>query len=387
MTDTLLERSRNPSLQARRRLAAGSVMLALLVLPGLVAAQDASATAVADADHSLGWLIGDWQAEFRPHGEDMPAPTMRFEWRDENRSILTMYGTRPGPGGELVPEYETTVVWHPVKKRFVFLGAYLSGDSHERQVIEDGEIEILDDGGVRLLMDVHYPSGVTVPFTDGTVAGAEGHTLHFQRTFRRAGPDELRGVFRIRRGDRWEDPHPDSSFETGYPWRRIQAVDQASELVPPPAWVLEHWAALAGTWVADNSAHRNDVELADAYAVEWTLGIGGRSLSGRLYAIEGGEEASTYWEFREFWHPASGQLVTEQFGADGTYGVGSQTKLTDGTLELEQTFHFVSSGAVTRSGHRSTLDGDLHTTTSFDIDDQGDWIQQRRYVWQRQSVD
>ncbi len=167
---------------------------------------------------AVGWLIGDWEAQFRPRGEDQPAPTMSFEWRDERRSYLRMTGTRPTSDGRLVPEYETFAVWHPVRMKFVFVGAYLSGKG---RVIEDGDIDLLDDGSIRLNMRVHYPAAATLPFSDGAVAGPEGHTLEFRRTFHRDGAEGLRGVFRIKRGGNWENPHPELGMGDGYPWRRI----------------------------------------------------------------------------------------------------------------------------------------------------------------------
>lgn len=168
----------------------------------------------------LEWLIGDWQAEFRPLGDDQPAPTMSFEWGDDRRSFLRMIGTQPTPDG-LVPEYESMAVWHPVRQKFVFLSAYQSAAG---RVVEDGDIDLHEDGSVQLNMRVHYPAGMALPFTDGAKAGPDGHTLEFRRTFHREGEDGLRGVFRIRRGEVWENPHPELKMDDGYPWRRVGAL-------------------------------------------------------------------------------------------------------------------------------------------------------------------
>ncbi len=167
---------------------------------------------------ALAWLSGHWEAQFRPGGEDQPAPTMSFEWGDAKRSFLRMKGTRPTPDGRLVPEYESVVVWNPVLGRFVFLGSYLSGAG---RIMEDGDLDLLEGGAVRLNMRVRYPAGATLPFSEGATAGSDGHTLEFRRTFHREGDDGLRGVFLIKRGGRWENPHPEMGMDDGYPWKRV----------------------------------------------------------------------------------------------------------------------------------------------------------------------
>ena len=91
---------------------------ALVAFSGLAA----ETTEVNTAYEPLAWLIGEWRSEFHPKGDDLPAATMGFRWGNENHGFLVMTGTRPTPDGSLVPEYETMVVWHLVKRRFVFLG-------------------------------------------------------------------------------------------------------------------------------------------------------------------------------------------------------------------------------------------------------------------------
>lgn len=158
---------------------------------------------------------------------------------------------------------------------------------------------------------------------------------------------------------------------------------QPATATPTPPWVVAHWERLVGRWVADNTAYRSDAETFDAYSIEWSWGLGKASLTGRLFGLEGGEEAGTFWEFREFWHPGTGRLTAEQFGADGVYGVGSQERLDDGKLEMAQVFYSPGTGAVSRIGHRSWFEGQVHVTESFDIDENGVWKPRRVYRWQR----
>jgi hypothetical protein len=154
---------------------------------------------------------------------------------------------------------------------------------------------------------------------------------------------------------------------------------------PIPGWVLSNWEGLIGTWQADNQKYREADGGIEAYGIEWAWGLDQKSVIGRLYGIREGREAGTFWEFREFWHPGEGQLIAAQFGAGGTYGVGSHRRNADGTTEMLQTFYDPTTGAVSRVGHRSLLAGDEHTTRSFDVSDDGVWKDRRAYVWRRKK--
>ena len=153
---------------------------------------------------------------------------------------------------------------------------------------------------------------------------------------------------------------------------------------PAPEWVSGMWTELAGTWVADNSAFRDERDTMDAYGIEWRWGIGRKSLVGRLYGIRDGKEVGTFWEFREFWHPGERRLIATQFGSDGSYGAGPHERKPDGSREMLQTFFDPEAGRTFKVGHRARLEGDVHTTTSFDVDEDGTWTKRRTYVWKRQ---
>ncbi|MEM7052691.1 MAG: hypothetical protein AAF604_23710 [Acidobacteriota bacterium] len=160
-------------------------------------------------------------------------------------------------------------------------------------------------------------------------------------------------------------------------------VEPSSGLAAPP-WVGEHFEAMVGVWITDNSAYLSENEPFDQYGMEWSWGIGEKSLVGRLYGLQEGREVATFWEFREFWHVGEGHLVTQQFGGDGRFGVGPHTRTGEHSTEMVQSF-FVPQGETMRVGHRSTRrDGEL-TTESFDIDGEGEWKPRRSYVWFRQA--
>jgi hypothetical protein len=152
---------------------------------------------------------------------------------------------------------------------------------------------------------------------------------------------------------------------------------------PIPDRVTSNWEKLIGTWITDNSAYKSETDSMDAYGIEWSWGLGKKSLVGRLYGIRDGREVGSFWEFREFWHPGEGRLITTQYGSDGTYGTGPHDIKDDGSSEMLQTFYDPTTGAVSRVGHRSELDGDVHTTRSFDVSPEGEWKDRRTYVWRR----
>lgn len=154
-----------------------------------------------------------------------------------------------------------------------------------------------------------------------------------------------------------------------------------------PAEVTTNWEQLVGTWVADNSAYKSDQDPFDGFGLEWSWGIDRKSVVGRLYGIQDGQEAGTFWEFREYWHPGDQTLVTMQFGVGGTFGVGPHEHQGEGRSEMLQTFYRPADGVVFRVGHRSVLRGDEQLTESFDVDEAGAWTPRRSYTWSRQAPD
>ena len=161
-------------------------------------------------------------------------------------------------------------------------------------------------------------------------------------------------------------------------------ADNERSASAPPGWFLEEIAVLtdgSGRWITDNAAYRSDQETYDAYGTEWTGSFGGTTMSGRLFGLENGKEAATFWEFRQYWHPTRGEVVVEQFGGGGTVGIGTMWRDGDAT-KAQQTFHAVSGGSR-QVGHVSSFaDDGAHVTESFDIVD-GEWTPRRKYVWHR----
>jgi len=170
---------------------------------------------------------------------------------------------------------------------------------------------------------------------------------------------------------------------TAFTVSTAQTVDDAEM----PQWFIESMEeATAGTgrWIADNEAYQSDDEPWDAYGLEWTWGIGNKSLKGRLFVLQDGEDRGTIWEFRQIWHPGEQKAYLYQYGSDGTVGIGTLRHL--GGDKTESVQNFVSpDGSTFQVGHRSEQkDGEDHSR-SFNILEDGTWEARRSYVWKRES--
>lgn len=166
------------------------------------------------------------------------------------------------------------------------------------------------------------------------------------------------------------------------------AGDARSQSAAAPQWFLDDIAVLSdgtGRWITDNSAYRSDAEPWSAYGTAWTSSFDGTTMSGRLFAIEDGVEATRFWEFRQYWHPGRREGVLEQFGHGGRIVVGSMTN-ENGVTTIDQTAYTID-GDSNRGGHVSRfLDADTYFTESFLIRD-GARIPYREYTWRRVEAD
>ena len=155
----------------------------------------------------------------------------------------------------------------------------------------------------------------------------------------------------------------------------------------PPHWLLDEIAFQTrdgGRWVASNARYRSDTERWEAYGVEWVAGPAGASMSGRLFGIADGKDSLPFWQFSQYWDPARGEVVVEQYGWSE---VGIGTAWQEGEeIKMKQTFTSFD-GKVRIVGHVSAAEGeDAYRTTSFSIDD-GVWSVSRSYVWEHQAQD
>ena len=165
-----------------------------------------------------------------------------------------------------------------------------------------------------------------------------------------------------------------------------QEVEAATPEDSFPHWFDEHIAHVtqgSGRWIASNAEYQSEAEPIDAYGIEWKAGLGNKSLAGRLFGLQAGQEVGTYWEFKVAWHPGDRKVYVYQFGSDGTFGVGP---LSDqgGVRRLEQTF-YRPNGETFRVGHDERASEGTLSGGSFDILDDGTWKPRRAYVWKLES--
>lgn len=153
-----------------------------------------------------------------------------------------------------------------------------------------------------------------------------------------------------------------------------------------PKWLADHFAFMtagSGRWIADNTKFRTENEPFEKYGTEWKWGLGKRSITGRLFALNGGKEAGEFWEYRVFWHPKEKRAVFEQFGATGVFGIGEmrRVELGGGKSELNVEMIFYSpDGSSWHDLHKLTEAPNEHTTRSFNLQN-GSWQPRRTYLW------
>lgn len=151
-----------------------------------------------------------------------------------------------------------------------------------------------------------------------------------------------------------------------------------------PAWVHEHLSMMIGRWVADNATYQSEEEPYEAYGIEWSWGLGEKSVTGRLFGLQDGQETGAFWEFRVFWHPGEQHLKLYQFGGNGTVGVGAIDVIDEHKTEALQTF-YNPDGTQTQIGHREERTEGVNHSHSFNVNEDGVWTPRRSYVWHRQE--
>ena len=151
-----------------------------------------------------------------------------------------------------------------------------------------------------------------------------------------------------------------------------------------PEWYTHEMNRLVGTWVADNTVYMNDQENDDAYAIEWRRGIGKKNLLGRLYGLKKGRLTNEYWQFIQYWDPAAKQAKVIQIATFGTKGEGYLEYRDSANTQLIQTFTNPN-GTSWTSGHKTRIFDNYEISTSYQIDKQNNWKEQRTYTWYKQK--
>ena len=162
----------------------------------------------------------------------------------------------------------------------------------------------------------------------------------------------------------------------------LQAQDEAIQI---PIWFQENMESSIGSWITDNEDYKSDEEPMEAYGMEWQWAIGKKSITGNMYGFVKGKKTAPFWEFRQYWDFDKNEGVVIQYGQDGTVGQGPIKKTSPNNTEMLQVFGHPD-GSKTTHGHRSILTSDQHTTSSFDIDDIGEWVMRRSYIWHKHDL-
>lgn len=151
-----------------------------------------------------------------------------------------------------------------------------------------------------------------------------------------------------------------------------------------PEWFFQDLAANVGTWITDNSNYQSTTEPHDSYAVEWQWGIGNTSITGRLYSIKDGKESGEFWQFRQYWDNLNNQAVIQQFGNHSVIGTGTMQYVKPGKTETIQTFS-MADGTSWKVKHVNLLQDNVLTTTSYSLDKEQQWQENRTYQWHKQK--
>ena len=143
---------------------------------------------------------------------------------------------------------------------------------------------------------------------------------------------------------------------------------------------------MVGSWRADNSEFLSEAEPFDAYQIDWTWGLGERSLHGVLVGVRDGHVVDTFWTMHRYWNPADRAVQFFQIGGDGTIGVGEEMLRPNGVIYVEQEFSSPAASAPWTVIHEAVTDGGEHVTSSFDVDANGSLTPRRTYTWLRRSL-
>jgi len=150
-----------------------------------------------------------------------------------------------------------------------------------------------------------------------------------------------------------------------------------------PQSFLDDLTYEVGTWIGDNSKYKNDQEPFDNYIIEWTWGIGKKSIKGKLYGMIDTVATDPFWELLKYWDFNEKSAIVMQFGPDGTIGIGPMNSVRENEYKLIQTFTS-SAGTKYTIGHKTVnIDQNTHEGSSYYINANEEWILDRSYIWRR----
>lgn len=152
-----------------------------------------------------------------------------------------------------------------------------------------------------------------------------------------------------------------------------------------PTWFLNDLKNQIGIWETENKNYISENEPFEKYIIEWTWGVDSTSIKGKLYGKIGDKASVNFWEFKQYWDAEDNQAKLFQVGFGGLTGIGSVMPINKGETSVVQNFTKPSTKGFTEK-HRTIINGQQKTTTSFEMDSLGNWIEKRTYVWNRKEV-
>ncbi len=147
-----------------------------------------------------------------------------------------------------------------------------------------------------------------------------------------------------------------------------------------PQWFTQNMEESIGIWITDNKNYKNEKEPMTAFGMEWTWGIGKKSIQGTLYGFIGDKKVGPFWEFKQYWDAKQQKGIVMQQGPDGTLGIGTIMDNGEGKTKMIQVFTNLE-GSSQELGHTSVMTKKSLITHSFDIDAKGNWTKRRSYTW------
>ncbi len=161
------------------------------------------------------------------------------------------------------------------------------------------------------------------------------------------------------------------------------ASSSPSKQAAIPPNLLKSWEILTGNsgiWTTDNSKYKSQNEPYDQYQLHWKFDEGKNSLTGKLYGIQEGKEKVEFWHFNTFWDAVKGKAIVFQISPNGSFGLAESEMLSDSLEQSLGVFHY-SNGQSESSKHQSITKPAAHSTTSFVMDKEGNWVPNRTYKW------
>lgn len=151
---------------------------------------------------------------------------------------------------------------------------------------------------------------------------------------------------------------------------------------PIPAWFTADLERMVGKWVTDNAHYQSEQEPFEQYVMEWSWAANKKAISGQMYGLAEGKRSGDFWEFRQYWDFQKKEGMVVQYGWNGTMGIGGMRSLGGYKTELLQVFT-TPEGKSSSQGHRSDWRGDTLITSSFQVDEKGQWSPDRSYAWRK----